>query len=300
MPIGFPLLLTRKMRNVTMKLSSGVLPRGFGRLYSTSVDCLRKRDFGLCPSFRAKNSVSMSGCGSNRQNNSIGVHTGVGGISGGALTVARVPCKEAAAAIVSSVLGTMSGKGVGMHGMSSGASTGMRVLMRLTTKASSSGAVSTLCTFASYRMDVSPGYYIVSSGGPRFLTVDSMLEGSTSGALSLLHRRLRVRGNRLRRDLRFTSLRGVFVRRHVCGSGRFRRSGSVSTTYRRVSGQLAPFCPRFVQRMAGRSVLGLVRVGVKHVLGFGSSGTRRGVTGVGSRVTRVSGRLTGVIRCAVD
>lgn len=299
MPMGFPLLLTRNMRNVTMKLSSGVLPRGFGRLYSTSVDCLHGRRFGLCPSFRAKNSVSMSGCGSNRHNKTIGVQSGVGGMSGGALTVARVPCNEAAASIVSSVLGTISGKGVGVHGMSSGATTGIRVLIRLTPNASSSGAVSTLCTFASYRIDVSPGYYIVSSRGPRFLAVDRILEGSTSGALSLLHRRLRVGGSRLRRGLRFTSLRGVFVRRHVCGSGRFRRSGSVSTTYRRVSQQLAPFCSRFVHRIAGSSVLHLVRVGVKHVLGFGSSGTRRTVTHVGRSVTRVGGRLTGVIRCAV-
>lgn len=241
----------------------------------------------------------MTGCGSNRHNKTMGMHTGVGGLSGGALTVARVPCKGAASSMVSSVLGTISGKGVGVHGISSGATTGMRVLMRLTPNASSSGAVSTLCTFASYRIDVSPGYYMVSSDGPRFLAIDGILGGSTSGALSLLGRRLRVGGKRVLRTLRFTSLRGVFVRRHVCGSGRFRRSGSVSTTYRRVSRQLAPFCPDFVHRIAGRSVLGLVRVGVKHVLGFGSSGTSRLVTQVGRSVTRVSSRLTRVISCAI-
>lgn len=283
-----------------MNLSSGVLPRGFGRLYSTSVDCLRGRRFGLCPSFRAKNDVSMSGCGSNRHNNTVHIHSGVRGVSGGALTVGRVPCKGAITDMYSSVMGTDRGKGVGVHGMRSLASNDMRVLIRLTPNMSSSGAVSTLCTFASYRIDVSPGYYIVSSRGPRFLAIDSMLHGSISGALTLLHRRLRVHGKRVLRDLRFTSLRGVFVRRHVCGSGRFRRTGGVSTTYRRVSRHLAPCCPAFVHRIAGRSVLQLVRVGVTHVLGFGSSGTRRLVTHVQGSVRRVSYRLTGVIRCAIS
>lgn len=283
-----------------MKLSSGVLPRGFGRLYSTTVTCLRKRSFRLCPSFRANNSVSISHCGSNRQKNMIHIHTGVSGVSGGALYVDRVPCKGAASSLVSSVLGTVRGKGVGMEGISSGATKGMRVLMRLAPNMSSSGALSTLCTFASYRIGVSPGYYIVSGGGPRFLSIDGILGGSISGALTLLHGRLRVRQSRALRALRFTSLRGVFVRRHVCGSGRFRRTSSVSTTYRRVSRHLAPCCPRFMHRIAGRSVLHLVRVGVTHVLGFGGSGTSRFVTHLGTRLRRVSGRLTRVARCAVS
>lgn len=288
------------MRNVTINLSSGVLPRGFGRLYSTSVTCLHNRRFGLCPSFRAKNSVSMSHCGSKRHKKVIGMHTGVGGVSGGALSVTRIPFKGAIPKMYSSVIGTDRGKGVGVQGIRSLASRGIRVLIRLTPKMSSSGALSTLCTFASYRMDVSPGYYIVSRGGPRFLAIDTILGGTASGALSLLHRRLRVRGKRLLRGLRFTSLRGVFVRRQVCGRMGFRRSRGASTTYRFVSRQLAPFCPRFVHRIAGRSVLGLLSVGVTQVLGFGGSGTSRGVTHVGRRVRRVGGRLTRVMRCAVS
>lgn len=283
-----------------MKLSSGVLPRGFGRLLSTSITCLQKRRFALCPSFRANKCVSISGCGSNRHKNSMGMHTGVAGLSGGALIVDRVPCKGAASALVRSVLGTGSGKGVGVGGISSGATHGIRVLIRLTPNMSSSGAVSTLCTFASYRVDVSPGYYIVVSGGPRFLAMDSILGRSASSALRLLHARLRVRGKRLRRSLFFTSLRGVFVRRHVCGSGRFRRTGSVSRTVTRVSQHLSLFGPRFVHRIAHRSVLGLVRVGVKHVLGFGASGYGTAVTRCGRSVTGVSSRLTRVISCATS
>ncbi len=286
------------MRNVTINLSSGVLPRGLGRVYRTTVRCLRNRPFRLCPSFLAKKDVSIDHCGSKRQNKIIGIQTGVAGLSGGALTVHRVPCNGAAAALVSSVLGTVRGKGVGMHGIRSGATTRIRVLMRLAPNIDSSGTLSTLCTFASYRIDVSPGYYIVSRQGPYFLAIDRMLHHSISGALRLVHGRLLVHGNRLVRDLRFTSLRGVFVRRHVCGSHRFRRTTGVSTTYTRVSGHLAPFCPRVVQRIAGSSVLGLVRVGVTHVLGFGGSGTGSTVIHVRRRVRRVGHSLGGVIRIA--
>lgn len=291
-----------------------MLPRGFGSLYSTTVRCLGKRPFRLCPSFPAKNTVSIDGCGSKRQKNMLGMETGVSGLSGGALMVDRVPFDGAAKDLVSSVAGTIRGKGVGTEGISSIASTGIRVLIRLTPNASSSGAVSTLCTFDSYRVGVSPGYYIVRSGGPGFLAIDSILERDISHAVKLLQHRLVVQGNRLRRRLFFSSLRHVFVRRHVCGRHGFRRDGDRSRMITFVCSGLRPFGSRvfatgvsngkgircsFRQSVAHSSVLGLLRVGVRQVLGCGGSGTSSLLLGVGTRLTRVRGSLTRVASIAV-
>ncbi len=261
---------------------------------------LHSRPFRLCPSFRANNVVSIDHCTSNNHNNGLIVHSRVRGVSGGALGVISVPCNIAAGTLVRSVIGTYSTNGLDVGGVRSGASTGIRVHLLLRTGASDSGAVSTLCTFAGYRIGCSPGYYIISGGGPYFVAISRILHHGARSALGLLRRRLLVRHNRLGRRLRFTSLRGVFVRREVCGSSRFRGTTSISTTLSRVSGQLRPFGGSFIHRIAHSSLGGLLRVGVTHVLGFGDSGYSGLVTRLLGQLSRVGCRLRRVIRCAVS
>lgn len=263
LPVKFPLLLAQGVEGIAVGLSTKILPHNFCELIQASIDLLRNKPIQLLPDFPTGGMADCADYNEGQRGGKVRIRANIEALDKKTLVIKDLPYSTTTNSLIDSIVKANEKGKIKIKKVLDNTAQDVEILVQLAPGQSPTVTIDALYAFTDCEVSISPNACVILDEKPAFLSVNTLLEYSTSRTKTLLQQELQIRERKLQEQILFASLEQIFIEQRI-----YRQIEECETweaVLATIARGLAPYTQHFYRTITQEDLVRLTEIKIKRI-----------------------------------
>ena len=215
LPVRFPLLLAQGTEGIGVGMSSKILPHNFNELIDASIKILKGESYEIYPDFPTGGYADCSKYLQGKRGGSVKVRAKIEKRDKSTIAITELPYSKTTGIIIDSIMKAKDKGKIKFKKIDDITTDKVEIIIHLPSDVSPDKTIDALYAFTDCETTIAPNACVIVDNKPAFLSVNDILEYSTTHTKDLLLAQLNYRMNELEDTWHYTSLERIFFENKI-------------------------------------------------------------------------------------
>ena len=215
LPMKFPLLLAQGVEGIAVGLSTKVMPHNFIELIKASIKILEDKRVKIYPDFQTGGYIDVADYQGGKRGGKVKVRAKLEVADKTTILINELPYGVTTGNLIDSIIKANDKGQIKIKKVVDNTAADVEIQIDLPSGVSPEVTLDALYAFTNCEISISPNACVIIDNKPHFVTVEELLQISTSKTKELLNQELEIRKNELEEKWHMASLEKIFIENRI-------------------------------------------------------------------------------------
>ena len=298
LPVKFPLLLASGAEGIAVGLSTKIMPHNFNELIKASISILKDKPFKIYPDFQTGGSADFSNYNNGRKGGKIRLRSTIKIVDKNTLSIVDVPYGITTQSLIESIVKANNLGKIKIKKIEDNTAEKVDITIYLAKGISPDVTIEALYGFTNCEISISPNCCVINENNPEFLSVNELLNLSTSRTVDLLEQELIWEKNYKEDKWHAANLERLFIENKI-----YRKIESCTTweaVLKTIKLALKPFAPELKKEVSDDDIVKLTELKIKKISKYDSNNNQEYISNIESELKGINQNLNSLNDFAIS